>query len=302
MRRNRIVLTLLTCITASVGTAACANVGSGATGDSADGKQALTSSLSGLQAGNYTFTRADIGGAVHLPDGSLITQPGGPSVLRTGSDLYLRYSIHGAMRGRWAEIYADALAKATAKQKAEVGKALKIIDVLDGKNWVKADEMRLVAAAEEEDQSGMENLPVRPTAAAPDVTGATALIAAVTTATVDGTTITGTLDATKVDPELNLFSNDPYYFYGPKAQAMTYRATLDDQGRLTQLTVDVPGQLVNAASAAPEAFPSDAPAEAPEPPVTIAISKYGETTAPGVPQGATDLDPAAYELLTNDVD
>ncbi|WP_153040205.1 hypothetical protein [Actinoplanes sp. TFC3] len=53
---------------------------------------------------------------------------------------------------------------------------------------------------------------------------------------------------------------------------------------------------------APEAFPSEAPTQAAEPPLTITFSKHGETAAPAVPEKVKDLDVAAYPMLTNDVD
>jgi hypothetical protein len=131
-----------------------------------------------------------------------------------------------------------------------------------------------------------------------------ALIGAVTSAEQSGTTVTGTLDATKVDPAAGILTNDPYYVYGPRANAMPFRATLDTRGRLTSFTVELPGQLKEAASAPPEAFPSDAPAEAPEPPVTITISKYGETAVPAAPPNAPELtiDTATHDALSRDID
>jgi hypothetical protein len=75
-----------------------------------------------------------------------------------------------------------------------------LFGLLDGEKWVRADEKKIKAAADEDDQSGLEQVPVAPTAAAPDVTGATALVGAVTSAEQSGTTVTGTLDATEVDP------------------------------------------------------------------------------------------------------
>lgn len=285
----------LAVLTVGLLAAGCANAG--ATEATSDGSQVLALSLEGLTAGNYTFTRTHgetVQGVVHLPGSSLISQPPGPSVLRAGTALYLRYRIHGEQHDRYRELYAEEAARER--------KALRILAVLDGEKWVRADEKRLVAAAAAEDRSGLEYLPPTPTDAQADVTGATALIGAASAVRRSGSTLTGTIDATLIDPELRLFVNDPYYFYGPRARTMPFRATLDDQGRLTEITVAEPGQLQAAASQDPAGFPADAPTEAPGPPLKITISRYGVTTAPVVPAGVTELDPHAYEMLTDDID
>ena len=293
-------------LTATLTLAACANATPvPPAGPATDGKPVLQQSLRGLQAGNYTFTRAGQGatsGAVHLPEGSLIEQPYGPTVLRSGNAFYMRYRIHADGYESYQKLFDQYAGKATPKEAAELAKAKQIMAVLDGKHWVRADEKRLRAAAAEEDQSGMESMPPVPTTAQPDVTGVSALVGAVVSAESTGTSVTGTLDATKVDPELGVFTNDPYYFYGPRASTMPFKATLDDQGRITQFSVTLPGMLQAPASQAPSAVPSNAPTEAPEAPLVISVSEYGTTAVPAVPKGVTDLDPAAYEMLTNDVD
>jgi hypothetical protein len=286
----------------TLGLTACADPGAApATGD---GGPALAGSLAGIRAGDYTFTRSGGragNGAVHLPDGSMISLTGGPAVLRTGSACYLKYVIHGDQHDTYAKLWEKYTGK-DKKQRAELRTAKAVLATLDGEHWVRADEKRLRAAAAEDDQSGLEVLPAAPTTAAPDASGAVALVGAVVSARRSGPDITGTLDATKIDPELGLLTNDPYYVYGPRANAMPFRATLDDQGRLTTITVDLPGALQAAASAAPDRLPSDAPTDPAEAPLVITLSKYGETPVPAAPAGAPALDPAAYEMLTNDVD
>jgi len=293
-------------LTAALTLTACANATPAPpSGPATDGKPVLQQALRGLQAGNYTFHRAGQGvtnGAVRLPEGSLIEQPYGPTVLRSGNAFYMRYRIHADGYESYQKLFDEYAAKATPKEAAELAKAKEIMAVLDGKHWVRADEKRLKAAAAEEDLSGMESMPPVPTTAQPDVTGISALVGAVVSAESTGASVTGTLDATKVDPELGVFTNDPYYFYGPRASAMPFQATLDDQGRITRFSVTLPGMLQAPASQAPSAFPSNAPTEAPEAPLVISVSEYGSTAVPAVPEGVTDLDPAAYEMLTNDVD
>ena len=283
-----------------LGLAGCANAATTpGFDDSAEARQVLERSLSGLQAGNYTFIRSDgVQGSVDLPGGSQIVQPDAPSVLRSGSALYLRYRLHGSQYDTWAKIYDGPATGANAE---EVAKAKQVMAVLDGRHWVRADEKRLRAAAADDDQSGLDVMPPVPTADRPDVTGATDLVAAVVSARRSGDTVTGTLDATAVDPERNVLGNDPYYVHGPRAKEMPYRAMLDADGRLSELTVDVPGELAAPASQPPAGIAPDAPAGAGRR-VVISISEYGRTAELNVPAGATDLDPVAYEMLTNDID
>ncbi len=273
----------------------------GAAPDGADGRAALAAALGGVEGGNYTFTRAGFAaaeGSVELPGSFLIEQEYGPSVLRAGDAYHLRYRIHGDAHDQWAKLLAEP---AAGVKPAELKAAQTVMKHLDGEQWVRADEKRLRAAAAAEDISGMENLPASPTTAAPDVTGASALVGAVVDASKDGSTVTGTLDATTVDPELRLFHNDPYYFYGPKAKAVPFEATLDDQGRLTRIAVRVPGMLEAPASVDPQAFPSAAPTSEPNPELVIAISLYGGTAAQAAPDAPVLVDDA-YEALTNDTD
>ncbi|MEV4702864.1 hypothetical protein [Actinoplanes sp. NPDC049316] len=304
---RKIVPPAAAAVTAALTLAACANgTPTGQAGAASDGKPVLQQSLQGFKDGNYTFTRTQEGGtvsgAVHLPEGSLMEQPYGPTVLRSGKEFYMRYRIHADGYERYGQLYEEYAGKATAAQAAEIKAAKKVMAQLDGKHWVHADEKRLRAAAAEDDLSGMESLPPVPSAGQPDVTGVSALVGAVVSAESTGTSVTGTLDGTKVDPELGLFANDPYYFYGPRASAMPFEAALDGQGRLTRITVHVPGALQAPASAAPSAIPSDAPTEAPGAPLVINVTGYGSTAVPAVPKDAAQLDPAAYGLLTNDVD
>ena len=284
-------------LTAGLLLTGCANAATPAL--AADGRPALEGSLAGLRAGNYTFTRSGgsaAQGSVQLPD-SLITPAYGPAARRTGNAFYLRYRIHGEAHDEYAELLGQA-----ESATAEVRTAQRVMSQLDGAKWVRADEKRLVEAAGAEDQSGLEYLPVAPTPERADVTGATALIDAVGPAQLSGTTVTGTLDATRIDPELTVLTDDAYYVYGPRANAMPFRAELDDQGRLTRFTVDLPGALQAPASRAPADMPSDSPTEAPAEPLVITISEYGTTTVAPAPKDAPELDPEAYERLTNDID
>jgi len=104
------------------------------------------------------------------------------------------------------------------------------------------------------------------TLADPDLTGATALLGGIQTATRNGPTIAGTLDPTKVQSPITAF--EPAQ---PQATTLvTFTATLDDQGRLARLVIDLPdtpdlkrpvGQLTlnvaNYGTATPQAAPAD---------------------------------------------
>ncbi|TWG12204.1 hypothetical protein FHX34_10571 [Actinoplanes teichomyceticus] len=251
-------------------------------------------SVDALRAGDYTFTRtgayltADIThGAVHLPDGALL-ELGQAAMMRVGDATYLRYLIHGNLEER--DLYMKYRRKAAAP--GQLRDINRVYALLDGKHWVRVDEKRLAAAAAIEEQSGLDSMPTLPGPGRADGPDAEALIKAVTTARRSGDTITGTLDATRVDPDLDLLFSDPTYLYGPRAKAMSYRAVLDERGRLAELTVEMPDQL---ASQPPE--PAD-----PEPPVVITISQYGRTEPPRAPADAETLPLIGYEMLANDVD
>ncbi|GAA1617840.1 hypothetical protein [Actinoplanes couchii] len=260
-----------------------------------DAGQALRDSVAALRAGNYTFTRSGAGfiadvqqGTAALPGGASIRHTETYAVARIGAETRLQYLLHVQPETR--EQYLEYWKKhATPAQQKKAGA---IYDLLDGRNWVRADETKLTAAAEVDEQSGLDVMAQLPTAKQPDATGAGVLVAAVTTAERSGNVITGTLDATGQDPFLQRAFNDPAYLYGPAAKAMPFRATLDDQGRLTEFTVTMPSEITSQ------------PAEPfePTPPLVIKVSGYGETKAPSLPADAGELPAEAYDMLSNDTD
>ena len=245
-----------------------------------------------LQDGNYTFRRTgayfrtDVAdGVVALPGGYLVEHAGGLAVQRAGSEVFLRYAGPGKEQARAVRQYA--LEQVAPAKRAEVEAAFAPL-LADG--WVRADEKRLVAAADVDEQSSLDYVTQFPSAALPDITGATALINAVRTAERSGDVITGTLDGTEVDESLQLLGpvDAPMSANGA---AMSYRAVLDDQGRLAELTVE-PAKL---ASAPPTP-------EKPEQPLVITISQYGRSVAPAAPPATATLTDASYDLLARDVD
>lgn len=263
------------------------------TGDSA-ALQALDDSLRGLQAGNYAFTRtgaylltdiarAEIDGA----DGYTVEYDTSMSLVQVGDATFLKPPGAGTYSN---PAVLDQIRNAGTPQ-AEVDRYATAIAQLDGTRWLRVDQRRLTEAARVEEQSSLDHTAPAPTEDQPDITGATALIAAATTAQRTGNTITGTLDATRIDSQLSLIIDDPATYYGTAATTMSYRATLDEQGRLAGFTLDLPG-----------APASQAPDSRPEPPLVITVTRYDDVEAPRTPAGAEDITDLTYDLLARDTD
>lgn len=287
---------LAVALAVALGAAGCATPGATpATEPSGDAREALRTSVAALKTGDYSFSRTGAyllqdlrRGDVHLPDGVLLEQEQ-RATMRVGDTVYLRYLLHGSaeMRDQYLQLYKQH--GATAAQLKDIEE---VYALLDGKRWVRADAKRLAAAAAIDEQSGLDYMAPLPKTGEHDIPGVGGLVTAVTTAVRAGDTITGTLDATKVDPDLSLLFSDPTHLYGPAAKAMSYQAVLDGQGRLTAFTVTMPGQLASEPAGGHE----------PEPPLVIKISGYGETSAPTAPTDAPALPASAYEMLSRDVD
>lgn len=263
-------------------------------GGSSTAIQDLDNSLDGLKAGNYAFTRTGaylrtdiVRAQIDVAHGYLVEYRYGMALMRTGDTTYLKaagsgtYSQPGIM---------DQLKNAGLPQ-SEVDRYMASIAQMDGKHWLRADQRRLVEAAAVDEQSSLDYIAAEPTAAEPDITGADELISAVTTAQRTGDTITGTLDATMVDEELQLIISEPASYYGPPAKSMKYQATLDGQGRLTSFTLDLPDTLA-----------SQPPDMQPEPPLIITVTRYGGVEAPQAPAGAETITDLTYDLLARDND
>lgn len=256
--------------------------------------QDLDNSLRGLQAGNYAFTRTgaymrtDIAGArIDVGDGYAVEYASKMVLRQVGKTTYLKPAGAGTYSG------PDVLdqIKNTGVPAAELDRWKTSLRQLDGTRWLRVDEQRLIKAAEVDEQSSLDYIAPAPTAGKPDITGAGALVAAVTTAKRTGDSITGTLDATKLDEDLGLVIGEPAGYYGPPATSMRYRATLDGQGRLTGFTLELPGTLA-----------SQAPDSRPEPPLVITITQYDGVEAPPAPPGAQDTTDLTYDLLARDND
>nr|WP_221382242.1 hypothetical protein [Actinoplanes polyasparticus] len=256
--------------------------------------QDLDDSLHGLNSGNYAFSRTGaylitdiVRAQVDVADGYAVEYGNKMSLLQVGDTTYLKPPGEGTYAGPRA---LDQIKNAGLPQ-AEVDRYAASIAQLDGTRWLRVDQQRLAQAAEVDEQSSLDYTAPTPTADKPDITGAGALVSAVMTAERSGDTITGTLDATKVNSELRLVIDDPASYYGPPATSMRYQATLDGQGRLTSFTLHLPATLA-----------SQAADSQPEPPLAITVTRYGDVEAPQAPPGAESITELTYELLARDND
>jgi hypothetical protein len=283
--------------------ASVANPGGAPAAPAADGKAALAGALTGLAVGDYTFKREGghpIEGIVHLPEsaqvayaGNRAAGAGAATFLQVGAAHYLKYDLWGPGAATMRAHIDEAIA--TSKDKKDVAEAKllkKWAGVLTGEQWARFDPARL----------HLPMAPTLPTAQASDITGASALAAAVVTAQRAGDIITGTLDATRVDPALSLFNTgDPVdELFGPKGRALPFTATLDAQGRLSNLTVDVPDVAQTASMKADNPTPDPSA----EPflrgfQLIIKIADYGTAQPPAAPPGAQDLPAEIYAHITD---
>jgi hypothetical protein len=284
----------LIAVTGGIAALRPAGDGDAIVGGSGAAIQDLDNSLGGLQSGNYAFTRTgaylriDIDRAqIDVTDGYVVEYRYGMAIMRVGDTTYLKTAGAGTYSN--PEVL-DQLQNSGLSQ-AEIDRYAASIAQLDGKRWLRVDQRRLVEAAAVEEQSSLDYVAPEPTTDKPDITGADELISAVTTAERSGDTITGTLDATKVDSELQLVMAEPASYYGPQAKTMRYQATLDGQGRLTSFTLDLPDTLA-----------SQSPDMQPEPPLVITVTQYGGVEAPQAPAGAENITELTYDLLARDND
>ena len=256
--------------------------------------QDLDNSLNGLHSGNYAFTRTGaylltdiVRAQVDVADGYAVEYGNKLSLMQVGNTTYLKPPGEGTYAGPRALEHI----KNAGLPQAEVDRYAASIAQLDGTRWLRVDQRRLAKAAQVDEQSSLDYTGPVPTADKPDITGADALVSAVMTAERTGDTITGTLDATKVDSELRLVIDEPASYYGPPANSMRYQATLDAQGRLTSFTLNLPATLA-----------SQAADSRPEPPLAITVTQYGDVEAPQAPVGAESITELTYDLLARDND
>ncbi|MFI5490907.1 hypothetical protein [Actinoplanes sp. NPDC051859] len=252
-----------------------------------DAHRQLERSVDGLREGNYAFTRSGARGLADVTRGEVhgdsyvVEYVGRQSTMRIDATTYLLPS--GGLNARRTSYLARSRREGVSD--AELRKLEGVFTELDGSRWLRVDAVRLTSAAASEQQSSLDQLAAAPSTDRPDITGVDALVNAVVTAEQSGHTITGTLDATRVDERLRLLEADFAYF-GPQVRSLAYRATLDDAGRLSTLRVDQP----------------DSPELAPAAPLAITISRYGQAQVPPAPIDAAELSSLGYDLLAGDED
>jgi hypothetical protein len=182
--------------------------------------------------GNTTYS-----GVVHLPQSALIehANPGQPraTTLNIGDRRYVKYLMYGEKAPSVRAEIELALKKGMIEAKhIPAAKArLRAMDTFDGKRWVHVDPARMRKLQPRVIDPG-------PTVQHPDATPLTALLEAVTTATRSGNTISGALDASKVDITEDDANGNP--FGADMSGTVPFTAVLDQQDRLTRFTVDVP--------------------------------------------------------------
>jgi hypothetical protein len=208
----------------------------------ADPKAAVTASLAGLTAGNYAYT-------VAMGDMQVTGTTDFPSA-----------------SAAWATTFTDAEPEVID---ARVIGTDKYSRTTRDAPWEHLDLSRMPEAVA---RQGL-------TITKPDRTGATQLLGMVDTATVDGSVIRGTLAVTATIG--GGIATQPLEFRLDGARP-TFTATVDGQGRLSRLVVDVP-----AATAPPE------PAGA----WTLDITGYGSTPTPERPTPIKEAPEDRYETV-----
>ena len=245
----------------------------------ADPKTAIAQSVDGLKDGNYAYTAttpdADSTGAIHLPTKSATM------VINTKTDEGdSKIEVRMIDPERWMKITMPAKVfegiddvDTSDPQIAKLAAQMKQMrQLFSGKDWMHIDQSKLKGdIAKELGVDGTKG----------DLTGLTALIGTVVTAQGDAKTITGTLDATKIAEDQGIITVSDVKAMGAGAAALPYTATLDDQGRITAMELDVPKA-------------GDIPAGK----WTIGVSGYGEQKTQEKPTGPVqEMPESAYQML-----
>ncbi|BCJ54062.1 hypothetical protein Asp14428_55370 [Actinoplanes sp. NBRC 14428] len=251
----------------------------------ADPKAALAASTSGIKAGNYSFTAAMPGGStgkgvVHVPSRSASLDldmvdeenKGKVQFRIADADRFVKLTMD---MGQSKEQLESLSALGDDPQNAKLVEGMRaMIDLFSGKHWLRTDMSKLKS---KDLQFSIDN---------PDISGVGTLFDGVVTAQRSGSVITGTLDVTKVGDDTQLFSKSTFEGAdATQAKAVPYEATLDGEGRLTKLVLDLPKT-------------KDAPAGK----GTVEISGYGAATKQEPPAAAEvkEMPESAYEMLNSE--
>ena len=165
----------------------------------------------------------------------------------------------------------EAMADENPQMKKPVDSLRSMIELMSGKTWMRVDMSKFKT---KDMQISIEN---------PDLVGVVPLIEGVATAERAASgAITGTLDATKVTDE-SIFGESAFEgLDAAKVKALPYEATLDTEGRLTKLVLDVPKF-----------------ADTPAGKWAVDISGYGAAIAQEAPPAAEvkEMPADAYDML-----
>lgn len=234
----------------NAGTAAGTPAGPGATtapAAPADPKSALAASTAELKKGDYTFTVAAVDqkatGNAHMSStsASLVSESTDPEAKGTfefrvvGADHFMRIKMDLGEAGQDLSDLGDLGDSPEMKKLADSLQQMQ--EMFSGKYWSKLDTDKVTS-----------RMATRFDADNPDITGASALLDGIVTAErkADGS-YAGTLDATKTGAGQQVWTARELSEYAAKLEAVPFTATLDAQGRLGALTIDVPGVGSNTA-------------------------------------------------------
>jgi hypothetical protein len=238
VRKNLIGLALIAALGVAGGCADGATGGAATPPVAADPKQALIASTAELQKGNFTFTKTEGQGtgkgSVHLPSRSsridMQTKAekdapaGSIHMLLVGEDRYLKMKFDLAGMDLPTEDELEDMPEMAGFVKAMTEK-------FSGKTWSHVD----LAKLKDDKLKSTLNLDN------PDVTGSTALLSQVVSAQRGaGGGYTGTIDATKIPAAQTPWTDKEMTTSAQQLKALPFTATLDPQGRLLTLSVDVP--------------------------------------------------------------
>ncbi|MFI5932871.1 hypothetical protein [Actinoplanes sp. NPDC051494] len=260
-----------------LGLAAC-------TDEPADPKTALVESTSGIKAGVYRLAVTMPGdtsakGVMHFPSHSaqvtmVATEDGTAGtvdLLTIDKDRYTKLTTDmGELNEQLESLKALGTGDVESKKLTDGFQAM--VDMFSGKTWMKLDMTRVT--------SKDLNLTVDN----PDFVGVTGLLGTAT-AQRSGETITGTVDATTVKGDTELLGESAFEGLDPtQGKVIPYEATLDAEGRLAKLVLDVPKL-------------TDTPAGK----WTVEFSEYGAATQPQAPPAAEvqEAPDSAYEAFND---
>jgi hypothetical protein len=256
-----------------------------------DAKAALAASTAGIQVGDYSFRIVrpkddEVSGAVHRPSQSIGLQMTMRLDQETSAAVNVR--VIGPLRYQKLQMDAASLKKLKQQRKMiarlgrprdpKVKEALAKLDLgletFGGERWAKLDKTRL------EDSSTIE---YDVSTDRPDVTGAGALVGWAATAAGDRTTINGTLDATRITGTEEVINAETFKeIPAGTAKAVPFVATLDTEGRLTKLVMELP---------AAEELPAGT--------WTVELTGYGAAPAQQAPPAGEikEATPDIYEMM-----